>query len=175
MDIGQRIKEIREGKRLSQNALARKSGAAQSAICEIEAGKRQPTYEVLEKIIVSGFDMSLPEFFTAADQDSTILPPDIWALVAKKENFHILRKFIELQLKGISDEIISEWLHSLDRTITALKKQYDHPSAEDTIGWVAEEPGGKYKSKLTEEEKQAAIEKFKKKLDDPNYTLKWNK
>lgn len=173
-DAGKRISELIALNNTSITALANKAGLAQSTLSYIISGKNSPTVDTIIKVCAA-FNITVQEFFNATDQDSTILPPDIWALVAKKENFHILRKFIELQLKGISDEIISEWLHSLDRTIAALKKQYDHPGQEDTIGWVAEEPGGKYKSKLTEEEKQAAIEKFKKKLDDPNFTLKWNR
>lgn len=55
------------------NALAKRSGAAQSAISEIESGQRQPTFEVLEKI-VTGLGYSLAEFF--ADQPPEV-PPEV--------------------------------------------------------------------------------------------------
>lgn len=62
MDIGQRIKMTREHQGISMNALSKKSGAAQSAISEIESGKRQPTFEVLERI-VTGLGFTLSDFF----------------------------------------------------------------------------------------------------------------
>jgi len=61
------------------NALAKRSGAAQSAISEIESGQRQPTFEVLEKI-VTGLGYSLAEFF--ADQ-APELPPEVRQIVDK--------------------------------------------------------------------------------------------
>jgi transcriptional regulator with XRE-family HTH domain len=175
MEIGQRIKEVREGMGLSQNNLANISGASQSAISEIEAGKRQPTFEVLEKIIVAGFNMSLPEFFTLGEQDVKSLPSDIWTLVSNRKNFHILRRLIDIQDKGISSEFISEWLLSLEKTITTLKKEYDYLEHENTMEWVAENFDGKYNSKLTEQEKLEAIELFKAKLEDPDFMLPWKK
>lgn len=170
-DAGKRISELIALNKTSITALANKAGLAQSTLSYIISGKNSPTVDTIIKVCAA-FNITVQEFFNVGAQDPAILPPDIWALATKKENLHILRKFIELQLKGISEEIINEWLHSLDRTITALKKQYDHPQNEDTIGWVAEEEGGKYRSKLTEEEKQRAIEKFKAKLDSQDITLK---
>ncbi|WP_027365941.1 helix-turn-helix domain-containing protein [Desulfotruncus alcoholivorax] len=79
MDIGQRIKLAREHQGLSMNALSKKSGAAQSAISEIESGKRQPTFEVLEKIIY-GLGLTLAEFF-ADNQVVEPLPSDIRQLI----------------------------------------------------------------------------------------------
>ncbi|TEB04783.1 HTH-type transcriptional regulator PuuR [Pelotomaculum schinkii] len=77
MDIGQRIKTTREHQGISMNALSKKSGAAQSAISEIESGKRQPTFEVLEKIVF-GLGLTLSEFF--ADPPAE-LQPDLRQMV----------------------------------------------------------------------------------------------
>ncbi|MCG8400856.1 MAG: helix-turn-helix domain-containing protein [Firmicutes bacterium] len=77
MDIGQRIKIARERQGISMNALSKKSGAAQSAISEIESGKRQPTFEVLEKI-VTGLGLTLSDFFS---DHAPELPPEIRQLV----------------------------------------------------------------------------------------------
>jgi len=63
MNLGQIIKTNREEQNLSMNELARRAGIAQSGLSEIEAGKRQPTFDLLERI-VSAFNMTLVEFFS---------------------------------------------------------------------------------------------------------------
>jgi transcriptional regulator with XRE-family HTH domain len=50
MDIGPRIAEIRDQAGLSQSALARAIGSSQSAISQIEAGERNPSYDMLRQI-----------------------------------------------------------------------------------------------------------------------------
>lgn len=50
MDIGKRITQVREEKGLSQSALAREMGVSQSAVSQIEAGERNPSYEMLRQI-----------------------------------------------------------------------------------------------------------------------------
>ena len=50
VDIGKRIAEIREQGKLTQSALARAIGISQSAISAIEAGDRNPSYEMLRQI-----------------------------------------------------------------------------------------------------------------------------
>jgi transcriptional regulator with XRE-family HTH domain len=50
MDIGKRIAEIREDSGMSQSALARAVKTSQSAISQIEAGERNPSYDMLRQI-----------------------------------------------------------------------------------------------------------------------------
>ena len=50
MAIGMRIGQIREDAGLTQSALARAIGSSQSAISQIEAGDRNPSYEMLRSI-----------------------------------------------------------------------------------------------------------------------------
>jgi transcriptional regulator with XRE-family HTH domain len=50
MDIGKRIAEIREQGGLTQSGLARAIGTSQSAISQIEAGDRNPSYDMLRQI-----------------------------------------------------------------------------------------------------------------------------
>jgi transcriptional regulator with XRE-family HTH domain len=50
MDIGKRIAEIREDSGMSQSALARAIKTSQSAISQIEAGERNPSYDMLRQI-----------------------------------------------------------------------------------------------------------------------------
>lgn len=64
------------------NALSKRSGAAQSAISEIESGKRQPTFEMLERIVY-GLGLTLSEFFA---EDTRDMPPDLRQLLREAES-----------------------------------------------------------------------------------------
>ncbi len=50
MDIGQRVREVREDLGMQRTVLARRVGAAENTIYRIETGKRTPSVELLEKI-----------------------------------------------------------------------------------------------------------------------------
>jgi len=50
MDIGKRIAEVRDETGLTQSGLAREMGISQSAVSQIEAGERNPSYEMLRQI-----------------------------------------------------------------------------------------------------------------------------
>jgi transcriptional regulator with XRE-family HTH domain len=50
MSFGARLATIREDVGLSQSALARAVGTSQSAISQIEAGDRNPSYEMIRQI-----------------------------------------------------------------------------------------------------------------------------
>jgi transcriptional regulator with XRE-family HTH domain len=57
----QKIAEFRKRTRYSQNKLAAELGVSGSAICEIEAGKRNLTYKQIRKLLELG--ASLEEVF----------------------------------------------------------------------------------------------------------------
>lgn len=61
-DIGERLKGIRTGLKLSQRQLARQSGVANATISQIEAGKLNPTVSMLKKVL-DGIPVGLGEFF----------------------------------------------------------------------------------------------------------------
>ncbi len=61
-EIGQRLKSIRTGLKLSQRALARQSGVANATISQIEAGKLNPTVGMLKRVL-DGIPVSLGDFF----------------------------------------------------------------------------------------------------------------
>jgi transcriptional regulator with XRE-family HTH domain len=48
--FGQRLSRLREDARLSQSGLARRVGSSQSAISQIEAGDRSPSYGMLVQL-----------------------------------------------------------------------------------------------------------------------------
>lgn len=64
MDIGKRIEGIREEVGLSQSALARAIGISQSAISQIEAGERNPSFDMLRQI-AKALNVSVPHLVGA--------------------------------------------------------------------------------------------------------------
>jgi len=61
--IGQRLREIRMQRGLSQRKLARLSGVANATISQIEAGKLNPTVGMLKRVL-DGIPINLSEFFS---------------------------------------------------------------------------------------------------------------
>lgn len=61
--IGLRIKEIRNEKKLTQEAVAWKAEVDRTFMNHVENGKRNVSVNTLEKIICAGLDMSFKEFF----------------------------------------------------------------------------------------------------------------
>jgi transcriptional regulator with XRE-family HTH domain len=64
MEIGKRIEEIREQAGMSQSALARSIGTSQSAISQIEAGERNPSFDMLRQI-AKALNVSVPHLVGA--------------------------------------------------------------------------------------------------------------
>ena len=64
--IGQRIKVLRHGLELSQEALANKAGVDRTYMTDVENGRRNISIEILEKII-SALNISFAEFFNAKE------------------------------------------------------------------------------------------------------------
>lgn len=60
MDFGNRLKQLREGRKLSTSKLSKQSDLSQSFIWRIESGEKQPTLETLRKLS-QGLGMSLGE------------------------------------------------------------------------------------------------------------------
>ena len=65
MSVGERIREMRESRALSQRALAKLSGVAQNTICAVELGKR-PAYPSTLNKLARGLGVS-PGSLTAPD------------------------------------------------------------------------------------------------------------
>ena len=64
MDVGKRIVELRQQRKLTTNKLANLSGISQSYLREVELGNKNPTVEFLS-YICQGLYISLHDFFAA--------------------------------------------------------------------------------------------------------------
>ena len=70
MEIGKRLRELREAKRLSHGDVSERSGLARSYISHVECGHGTPTIEVLERWSAA-LRVPLPELFVA-DQPGVV-------------------------------------------------------------------------------------------------------
>ncbi|TWH45470.1 helix-turn-helix domain-containing protein [Sporomusa sp. KB1] len=78
MNIGQKIKEIREAQNISMNSLSKICEVSQANLSRIESGQQQPAFDTLERIITAlGF--TLVDFFST---DNSELEPDLKRLLA---------------------------------------------------------------------------------------------
>ena len=68
MDIGKRIKSLREAKGLTVNRLANMSGISQSFLRDVELGNKNPTVEILS-YFCEALNISLADFFNEADSE----------------------------------------------------------------------------------------------------------
>lgn len=117
MNIGQIIKTNREQQNLSMNELARRAGVAQSGLSEIEAGKRQPTFDILERI-VAAFNMTLVEFFS---NDEPELPSYIRELINSLQH-----------LTPDQADLLNQFIISITETSSANAVVY-YPGANEPL------------------------------------------
>lgn len=106
MHIGKLIKKYREQQGLSMNELARRADVAQSGLSDVEAGKRQPTFDWLERV-VNALNLTMVEFFS---EEPPELPVHIRRLLASVQNLtpdqaDALNQFIQSMTKDNTFDI----------------------------------------------------------------------
>lgn len=79
MEIGSRLRELRQKAGLSGNALARRAGVAQSTVSEIEAGHSLPSLPTLNRLC-QAMGITLGDFFGPPAREP--MPPELERLVA---------------------------------------------------------------------------------------------
>src|SRR5690606_10867163 len=103
MDIAKRLTEVRESQGLSKTQLAKISGVSQSFISYIEAGKRQPTLDVVQRLC-KALGITVSQFLQ--ESDDTNLPPDILQLLENAKKLppaerKALNEFLKVRLASI--------------------------------------------------------------------------
>lgn len=82
--IGDLILNTRKKLGITQSELAAKSEVGQSTISYIEKGQTMPIFDVLERIIVKGFNISINDFFSLYESDSTSSDISMQSLIPTK-------------------------------------------------------------------------------------------
>jgi len=106
VDISPRLRDLRLSHKMSQRALAKRSGISNATISLIEAGKLNPSVAVL-KSILDGLKMDLAEFFaeeTAAPEPLVYRSEDLLEIGQGKISFRQVGR----QLEGRSVQILHE-------------------------------------------------------------------
>jgi len=73
MEVGKRLRTIRESKKISIYRLSKDTGISQNHISGIELGKRQPTIDTLTRLITP-LGITLAELFN--DNSEAVFPTD---------------------------------------------------------------------------------------------------
>lgn len=68
MDVGKRIKQLREAKGLTINKLANMAGLSQSFLRDVELGNKNPTVETLS-YFCNALEISLADFFNDTENN----------------------------------------------------------------------------------------------------------
>lgn len=106
--IGMKIKNLRQKRNLSQYKLAEKADVSQSFLSALEAGKKSPTVNTLEKLC-RALGISLAEFFSLGNpRQFPNLPPYISGLIDE------LRELSPEQIEHLSEFIRSLKLNDSD-------------------------------------------------------------
>ncbi|MDE7406493.1 MAG: helix-turn-helix domain-containing protein [Clostridiales bacterium] len=82
-DIAKRIRELREARNLTQNALANNAGISPTYIYQLERGKKSPTIEYLNHICW-GLGITLEEFFSTKERSKQTTADKIAALTPEQ-------------------------------------------------------------------------------------------
>ncbi len=91
MEIGNRIKELREKSKYTQNGLADRAGISQSHLRRVELGKADITVGHLQ-LICDALGITLQGFFSKSD-DNDALATTIASLTPKQQ--HLLLEFLK--------------------------------------------------------------------------------
>jgi transcriptional regulator with XRE-family HTH domain len=114
INVGERLKELRQRNGISQRELSRRAGVPNSAISVIESNKVSPSVDSLTRVL-SGFPMTLIEFFSNKKED--------------EEKFYYKKD----ELVEMSDGSMSFRMVGADRKDRKIRFLHEHyPSGGDT-------------------------------------------
>lgn len=89
--VAKRIKNLREAKNLTQNALANNAGVSPTYIYQLEKGEKSPTVEYLDHICW-GLGITIEEFFNTKDQTAEQFSDKLSILTAEQKK--LLNEFL---------------------------------------------------------------------------------
>lgn len=91
MNVGERIKELRERSGFTQNRLAEWAGVSQTHLRRVELGQQDITVGQL-RLVCDGLGVTLEEFFNASEDKETLT--DVIAKLTPKQK-QLLTEFLK--------------------------------------------------------------------------------
>ncbi len=123
-DVGTRIREIREERRLSLRALAERCGLSVNAISRIERGESSPTVSSL-LLLAAGFDIHIRDFFETGPEQSTILVRKNTRLQSSGDGAQM-----ESLGVGLPGQILEPFLMTIESGALGVEKPCEHAGEE---------------------------------------------
>lgn len=164
-----RMKKLREGRDLTQQALADALSIGKSAIALYETEKRQPDPDTLRKLAAffhcsTDYLLGLtnePNPGTAVKLSaSPTIPPDILPFVSDKDNHGLIRLIQTIKAQGHSNDVVKEWLVSLSNTIRRIRQGYS-PDSGPGEGLFVQEPNEEYTGQKLQQAGKRCVRKDK--------------
>ncbi|ACE83785.1 helix-turn-helix domain-containing protein [Cellvibrio japonicus] len=122
MDLGRKLKAIREAHNLSQRELAKRAGITNSSISMIEQGQVSPSVQSLERILTA-FPLSLAEFFSPGG----ILPAPVL----------ITRQLLELQQDNqVYGATIQHLVNGIDKPELDMQRIFLPPGTRSALAYA---------------------------------------
>lgn len=119
MDLGKRLKKLRQQANLSAKELSIMSGVTRSLISELETGKRQSTSTDTIAKLAQALKVSPEYFFDTQNQSSPELhrqlPRDILRFLQQDDSQAYIRIAQRARDLGLPPEFLEEWLNLLER------------------------------------------------------------
>ena len=120
MNLGQKIRYVRELRNYSQEMLAEKCSLSSSYMSEIENGKKRPSVRTLERIAKAldadawfFMDDNAVTFEELANVSNTKLPDDIMAFVAREQSLPYIVLAKKLSEQNISPDTVEKIINTI--------------------------------------------------------------
>jgi len=120
LNLGQKIKYVRELRNLSQGELAEACGISAPYASEIESGKKRPSVKTLEKIAIA---LKTDSWFFMDDKAVTFeelahisdikLPDDVMTFLTKEESLPYLVLAKKLSEQNISPDTVEKIINTI--------------------------------------------------------------
>ena len=119
MDLGKRLKKLRQQANLSAKELSLMSGVTRSLISELETGKRQSTSTDTIAKLADALQVSPDYFFDTPYKSSSELypqlPGDILRFLQQDDSHSYIRIAQKARDLGLPPEFLEEWLNLYER------------------------------------------------------------
>lgn len=101
-DFGQRLRDLRKEKHLSQEELAKQMNISRSSIGMFEQGRRKPDFE-MQEAFADFFNVNMDYLFGREDDPDIVLVVEMMKTMSGKQKSHLI-KYADLIMREFADE-----------------------------------------------------------------------